>query len=86
MTTSQHKVTEKLRSQIRGLSQASDGSRASYSSAYKLTQNDGVQAIYEKGVKDYNTNIAIEDFMLEEATKLAGDLGVYSSIYLLYHQ
>lgn len=45
----------------------------------KYISEDGVQAIYEKGVKDYNTDIAIEDYMLEEATKLAGDSGVMNA-------
>lgn len=40
---------------------------------------DGIQAIYEKGVMDYNTDIAMEDYMLEEATKLAGDSGVMNA-------
>lgn len=40
---------------------------------------DGVQAIYEKGVKDYNTDIAVEDYMLEEATKLAANGGVMNA-------
>ena len=38
----------------------------------EYVSEDGVQCIYEKGVMDYNTDIAMEDYMLEEATKLAG--------------
>lgn len=45
----------------------------------EYVSEDGVQAIYEKGVMDYNTNIAMEDYMLEEATKLAGDSGVMNA-------
>lgn len=39
----------------------------------EYVSEDGIQAIYEKGVMDYNTDIAMEDYMLEEAVKLAGD-------------
>lgn len=45
----------------------------------EYVSEDGVQAVYEKGVKDYNTDIAVEDYMLEEATKLAGDAGVMNA-------
>ena len=45
----------------------------------EYVSEDGIQSIYEKGVMDYNTDIAVEDYMLEEATKLAGDSGVMNA-------
>lgn len=45
----------------------------------EYVSEDGIQAIYEKGVMDYNTNIAMEDYMLEEACKLAGDSSVMNA-------
>ena len=53
------------------------GEDGSYYEEY--VSEDGIQAVYEKGVMDYNTDIAMEDYMLEEATKLAGDAGVMNA-------
>lgn len=51
-----------------------DETDGSYYDEY--VSDDGVQAVYEKGVMSYNTDVAIEDAMLEEAVKLAKDAGV----------
>ena len=42
----------------------------------EYVSEDGVQAVYEKGVKEYNFEAPMEDYMLEEAVKLAGDAEV----------
>lgn len=54
-----------------------DESDGSYYDEY--LSEDGSESIYEKGVPGYNTDIALEDYMLEEAEKLAGNSGVVNA-------